>query len=362
MVLGPWQTKHPNYADSSFGIAINALRECQKKKALRDTHGRELHMMSILVEPRKEAYSELRKFAQKESTANFEVHALTGEFIDNIARIDRIIENSNLNPFRFVFLDPTGWAQIPMRSLQTFLSNRSCEVLINLMTGHIIRFLDEPDRAESYNDLFGRSGVLDILQQTPRDERTELAVQEYCGSLRMLCNFKYASAAVILKPAEEKIGYFLVYGTKHPRGIEVFKAAELKAAKIQAEVRHETHVRKTGQPTFLFDDAPPSSRLSSDLRNRYLEKAHDRILSILASHPKQTKILYEDVLCEAMAFPLVSPDDVINCLRALEPDVEIQLTGTGRRRKPNPLEEDLVVIVNPAAVSQTGRARLSRLR
>jgi ATP:corrinoid adenosyltransferase len=178
----------------------------------------------------------------------------------------------------------------------------------------------------------------------------------------MLCNFKYASAAVILKPAEEKIGYFLVYGTKHPRGIEVFKAAELKAAKIQAEVRHETHVRKTGQPTFLFDDAPPSSRLSSDLRNRYLEKAHDRILSILASHPKQTKILYEDVLCEAMAFPLVSPDDVINCLRALEPDVEIQLTGTGRRRKPNPLEEDLVVIVNPAAVSQTGRARLSRLR
>ena len=26
---GPWQTKDPNYADSSFGIAVNALRRCQ---------------------------------------------------------------------------------------------------------------------------------------------------------------------------------------------------------------------------------------------------------------------------------------------------------------------------------------------
>ena len=26
---GPWQTKHPNYADSSFGIAVDALRRCQ---------------------------------------------------------------------------------------------------------------------------------------------------------------------------------------------------------------------------------------------------------------------------------------------------------------------------------------------
>ena len=26
---GPWQTRHPNYADSSFGVAVDALRRCQ---------------------------------------------------------------------------------------------------------------------------------------------------------------------------------------------------------------------------------------------------------------------------------------------------------------------------------------------
>lgn len=355
---GPWQTKHPNYADSSFGIAINALRECQK--GLREAHKRDIRMVSVLVEPRNEAYSALKKFAEKESTAGFEIHALTGEFVDNISKIEKLVKSSTRNHFRFVFLDPTGWAQIPMRHLRSFLSNRSCEVLINLMTGHIIRFLDEPDRAESYKDLFGRNAVLETLQQAPREERTELAVQEYCESLRLLCNFKYASSAVILKPTEEKVSYFLVYGTKHPRGLEVFKTAELKAARIQDRVRHETHVRKTGQPSLLFDHAPPSSRISLDLRRRYLEKAQNRVLNIFATQPKQTKILYEKVLCEALAFPLVTPDDLIYWLRALEPDVEIHLTGSSHRKKPKPLEEDFLVVVNPAAVRQTGRTRMAR--
>jgi three-Cys-motif partner protein len=110
---GPWQTKHPNYADSSFGVAISALRECHR--GLRQTHGRPISMKSILVEQRKDAYLELKKFAESASTADFEVHALTGEFINCIPAIEKIIRSSAAHPFRFVFLDPKGWAQIPMR-------------------------------------------------------------------------------------------------------------------------------------------------------------------------------------------------------------------------------------------------------
>jgi hypothetical protein len=247
-------------------------------------------------------------------------------------------------------------------ALQPLLNNRSCEVLINLMTGHIIRFLDEPDRAESYNDLFGRKEVLDVLRQTSYSERTDVAVQEYCHSLRLLCHFKYVSTAVILEPAEEKIRYFLVYGTNHPRGIEVFKMAELKAAHIQDEVRHETYVRKTRQPVLFFDQSPPSSPLSVQLRRHYLEKAQERVPKMLSSHQLATEVLYEDVLCEAMAFPLVTPDDLVNWLRMLKPDVEIRLMGTSRRRKPNPLQNDRVFVVNPGNLRQTGKAKLLRIR
>ena len=156
-------------------------------------------------------------------------HALCGKFVDQIPIVNKLIQKNAPNPFKFVFLDPKGWSDIPMRQMQPFLKGRSCEVLINLMTRHIIRFLDEPDRAESYNDLFGREDVLDTLKKTPREnnERNpEQAVREYCRSLKLVCGFKFVSSAVILEPDEESVKYYLVYGTNDFHGIEVFKKAK----------------------------------------------------------------------------------------------------------------------------------------
>ena len=66
---------------------------------------------------------------------------------------------------------------------------------INLMTRHIIRFLDEPDRHSSYNNLYGRVNVLanlrdPIFKNAPSYQRAELAVREYGRSLKLLCHFK----------------------------------------------------------------------------------------------------------------------------------------------------------------------------
>ena len=96
------------------------------------------------------------------------------------------------------------------------------------------------------------------------------------------------SAAVILEPEEEAVRYFLVYGTNHPRGVEVFKSAETKAARIQDQVRNDTLVRKTHQPSLIFDDAPPSSRISSKLRQFYSEKARRRVVQIFAASKAQS--------------------------------------------------------------------------
>src|SRR5262245_27252597 len=73
---GPWQSTDSDYADTSFGIAIQALRECQTALRKRE---RDLHMESILVEQDRTAYDELKKFAQTQSEPGFGVHALHGE-------------------------------------------------------------------------------------------------------------------------------------------------------------------------------------------------------------------------------------------------------------------------------------------
>jgi len=344
---GPWQTKHPDNLDSSFGVAFDALHQC--RIGLHEKWGRDLRVEAILVEKDRTAFAHLEEFAARKRSPTFGVHVICGEFADQVPAINKLIASSSANPFRFVFLDPKGWADIPMVKMQPLLQDRSCEVLINLMTRDIIRFLDEADRAESYRALFGRPEVLEALRNAPRgnNERAEQAVREYCRSLTLLCGFKYVSSAVILRPDEETVRYFLVYATNHPRGVEVFKAAEMKAARIQDDVRHEAYVRKTGQPLLAFDGGPPKSRLTLQLRNRYLTRARNKVIEVLAGKSPSGSVPYADLFCEAMAFPLVTPDDLESWLRALEPGIEIRLAGSSRRRKPSPSEKDSVLVRKP---------------
>ena len=350
---GPWETKSADYEDTSFGLASQLLRRCQT--GIRQTRGRDLQVDCILIEQDKKVFAQLKRFAQTQSGPGFGVHALRGEFVERIGDIEAIIRARTTNAFRFVFLDPKGWSDIPMNKLQPFLRGRSCEVLITLMTRHITRFLDESDRKNSYINLFGRKEAVEnlrdsLIKNEPSHARAERAVREYGQSLRLLCGFKYVSSAVILEPDEEAIRYFLVYGTKDPRGIEVFKAAETKAARVQDAVRHDTKMRKTRQPDFVFDDLPPSSKISSKLRDFYSERARDRVLKILSSLPPQTQHSYEDLFCETMSFPLVTEDELVSWLVELEPNIKLKLAGSSRRRKPSPLQDDRVIIINPKSL------------
>lgn len=344
---GPWQTTHPDYADSSFGVAVDTLR--QVRKGLKEKWRRDLPIHIILVEQDKQAFAALQKFASESSKPGFTVHPICGEFVPSISEINRVTCKHAKNPFRFVFLDPKGWADIPMKALQPFLQDRSCEVLINLMTRHIIRFLDQPDRADSYKNLFGRSDVVEKLRKTPNDERTDQAVREYCRSLQHLCDFGYVSSAVILDPAQQTVRYFLVYGTNHPRGIEVFKEAETTAAKIQDSIRHETQVRKTGQPELQLGNVSSESRLSHDLRRRYLVRARAKVIEILRRSGSRA-LSYSELFCEAMAFPLVNPRDLESWIEALIPNVKLHLGGSALRKKPSPSEDDCVIVANPSAL------------
>lgn len=343
---GPWKTHDPDHADSSFGIAIETLRRA--KTGLREAHGRELDIKCILVEQAKVAFAELERFAANETSLGFEVSALQGEFVRNIPAIDQLVKGAGKNPFKFIFLDPTGWTQIPMEKLRSFLHDAHSEVLVNLMTGHIKRFLEQPDRSESYRRLFGRPGVLEVLQNTPTEERAEQAVLEYSTSLKQLCGFKYVSSAVILEPNKESIRYFLVYATNHSRGIEVFKAAEIKAAKLQDDIRHQALILKTKQPNLMFDAEPPKSRKAWELQQRYSERARTKVVAILSANTSPKGVAYTDLFCEAMFFPLVTPNDLVSWLIKLKPHINLQLVG----RKPSPSQDDdRIIVINPGAIT-----------
>lgn len=348
---GPWETNDPGYADTSFAVAIDSLQE---SKVGLSNRGRNLIVSAILVERDPKAFSKLEAYANQSSSDTFQVHALPGKFVDNIANIEQIVRREAPRPFKFVLLDPKGWADIPIAQLKHFLHSRSSEVLVNLMTKHIIRFLQAQDRESSYLNLFGRDGVLDTLKRAKSGEKMDAAVREYCRSLKLLCGFKYVSSAIVLEPDRKAIRYFLVYATNAPDGIEVFKAAEIKAARIQDFVRDEHRVRKSGQPDLVgFGGELPFSSFTESLRRRYTELARAKVIRLIR-RGWPMGVLYRDVYCEAMSFPLVTPQDLAEWVEELRPFISVNLVCPDgkKRRKPSLYAEDYLTVTDNAGLAR----------
>ena len=331
--VGPWGTSDENFEDASFGIAVRVLNNAVD--GLWETHGKSVRGLCVFVEKKPDAFAQLEAFANSRTTDRVRAVAMQGRFVQNIAAIEGQISLVGNNPFKFVFLDQKGWAATPMNSLRPFLRNRSCEVLFNLMTSFLTRFVEAEGREASYDALFGRPGVLEKIRALPKGtgEREEAAVREYCKSLRDVCGFQYISQAVIVDPNKEKVRYYLIFATNSPRGVEVFKGAEIVAADVQNDVRYEASVKKTGQPDLFAEISCPKSRLIYELRHRYLRLAQEKIIGILSTVSRGECVTYGDLFCEAMAFPLVTPDDLVGMLGALVPRIEFRLEGE-RRKKP----------------------------
>jgi three-Cys-motif partner protein len=326
---GPWKVKSPNFDDSSFGVAVDALRRVYLGQ--RNHWKRDLQVLCILVADTEAKARQLQPFCVERRVPGFEVEIVCGKFAEQIPEIDRLIQRNSKNAFKFVFLDPKGWKDIPMAELRPFLRGRSCEVLVNLMTSDIKRFLDEQPKEQSYNSLFGRPEVLQILRSTPAEEQGERAVQEYCRSLKQLCKFSYVSSAVIFEPDREEVKYFLVFATNHTDGIEVFKAAEINAARIQDAVRHEIAIRRSGQTEMFGPDELPRSRVRMERRATYLQRAYRSVVRVLLDDKSDRGTPYKELLMTAMAFPLVAPKDVKEWIKKLGRTVQLALEGSGRR-------------------------------
>jgi three-Cys-motif partner protein len=341
---GPWETKMSNFEDSSFAIATKTLRAVQK------TIRRRFPVRLFFADSIKRNFQRLEQFAADNSGKDFRITALHGEFANLVPKIVRAISTDAelRNPFRFVFLDPKGWSQIPMGKLRPLLKERSCEVLINLMTRFITRFVNEDDHAGSLTGLFGREDVLPLFAHAEVD-REDLAVREYSRSLKLVCGFRYAASAAILEPQEEAVRYYLVYGTHHPKGIQVFKGAEMRAVKVQDSVRSQVYSRDQGPDLFAGLVSKSTIVLEKTRRNRIAAKR--TVVELLRS---KARIEYDDLYCEAMAHPFVEPKDLRKWIEDLHPNVEYVLKGDNRRA-PALDRGDVVAVVNRAALERANK-------
>lgn len=242
---GPWGNSRTDLSDTSFGIAVEKLREARANWA---AHNKNRNVRCVFVERRAAAFARLKQAAN--TVGDFDVTPLRGQFEDHIAEIRRIAGRS----FTLTFVDPTGWS-FDLKKLAPLLRRKPGEVLVNFMYEHFRRFIDDkrPEIRESQDRAFGGSGWRDryagLLAQGLDKEEAVLEVFKH--QLRKTCDFDFVASARIRHPLASKTHFYLVYGTRHLKGLVEFRKAEKEALHVEEGYRMQAQIHaredRTGQ-------------------------------------------------------------------------------------------------------------------
>jgi three-Cys-motif partner protein len=158
---GPWESKTPDLSDTSFMIAIQVLKDAQKR--IHDQTGvrRKIKCFFSEVDPTAYQLLEAAVAPHNQPLAGFEIRTFPGKFEDAVPNIRSFIGTS----FPLIFIDPTGWTGYPFMKIAPFFPQPKCEVLINFMYSFVIRFLTHPDEkvTGSLDPILGGPGWKDRL-------------------------------------------------------------------------------------------------------------------------------------------------------------------------------------------------------
>jgi len=322
---GPWNARSEGFEDSSFGIALHELRKA------RHTHeqlGRKLRLRCFFLEKDPAAYARLESFAKGIGDAQIETRNATLE--ESVTNIVNFVSEAGRGSFPFVFIDPTGWSGFEMETIAPLLKLDPGEVLINFMTGHIRRFIESPQELtqDSFKRLFGSQSFREKIQGLAQQEREDAVVREYTINAKTVGSFKFGCSAIVLHPEINRTHFNLIYLTRNPKGVEVFKEAEKKAMEVQEAARAEAHQRqrqaRTGQLELLCSKELHDPSHYESLRDRYVAKTRTLVLQALES---KRRLLYEDAWTLALSEPMSWESDLKQWIEEWRREGRLEIAG-----------------------------------
>ena len=139
--------------------------------------------------------------------------------------LDELEQRDNTLAPTFALLDPFGFAGLPMSLIKQLLQHKKCEVLITFMVGFVVRFRDEL-RENALNKLFDTDEWKKADKQPTAEKRENFLVDLYVRKLKE-GGAKFVRTFQMVNSTNKTV-YYLVYGTKHRKGLDVIKTAMLK--------------------------------------------------------------------------------------------------------------------------------------
>jgi three-Cys-motif partner protein len=334
---GPWNCQSEKLEDASFSIALRQLRNA--RRTLKEQSGHNLKIRCYFIEKDKRAYDQLKTFA-KEQIDDVEIEIRHGEFEALIDDIIKFIRKGPQRNFPFIFIDPTGWTGFSMGVISPLIKLPQCEILINFMTSHVVRFIEaEPvEIGASFEKLYGDSKFRSCFEGLMNQEREDAIVFAYAERIATVGGFAYVPVTVVPHPERDATYFHLVYATRDLKGLEVFKDSERKALEVAGELRADAKRRKrernTGQAELFAGETLPDTNHTDYLHQHYQRLAKKNVLDLL--HAK-LQVPYDELFSIALRYPLVTQNDLRSWISEV---AEVQ--GLGPREKPKPRQGLLI--------------------
>lgn len=315
LFAGPWQSKSGDYSDTSFGIALRRMTEA---KATQAKLSRNVRMVAHVVEKDAGNFAQLVEAVKR--FPEVETHCYRGIAEQHAATIARLIPT---RAFRFVVIDPKGVPDV--RAFKCLIEAGNTEVLLNFMFQFANRFASSQDRMPPLEGWLG--GLSHEEGSWRKDfaalkgaEREAAITNQARQALRKMGNYLYAPALTVDETATERPLYKLIYLSRHPIGLRVFRDAHVKALETQATYksarRQETRRQQSGMDDFFACSSGFNLGERSALEiGGGVIAAREKVLELLGQKPEglRWKSLWPAVLDAC----LVTHNQLGDCVREL---------------------------------------------
>jgi len=241
---GPWKENNYDLSDTSIGISLEQMAKCQQ--SLKDGFGQDIKFRALYIEKDPVAFKKLQAFLSRQHYLSVETECLNGNYTDLLTEIVSWCGNR----FTFFFVDPTGWQNVVgAKTMLPLLKLGKAEFLINLMYDFVNRFVDVPAHNENMIDIFGE--LPGFKDESPEERQVKLLT-----SFRTNLGMHYGGRTAFVpieKPGRNRVLYYLIYLTRDPLGVDIFKTEAEKMEFIQRVTQQEFKLRKQIQESGTAD-------------------------------------------------------------------------------------------------------------
>ena len=319
---GPWNASDLAMRDTSFGIALEVLAKVQRDLA-GPPHFRRRKVRCIFNEAEPDAFRRLDQFvhAARDQYPDIDLHAFEGRFEANAEAIALASQKS----FRFLFVDPKGWTGFPLESMRVLTDGRG-ELLLNLMTSHMQRFLTGTSferRDRWIADLAGQ----DVAQRLSGHRSSIDALRlEIARGMGEQLGFRFVCHSPITAFDTRSAKYWLLYATRSIEGVATLRAQEFKALHPYETTRAEN---RAGDQPRLFNDP---EGIYSHMRAAHLA----RLDGVVLDAAQANRLRFGDLAAEIMTTHHVRETEVKDSCCRLASEGRLRATWKDRNgRRPD---------------------------